>query len=427
MSCHGWKNVLAAGCLMALVAGCQVPPAPPPTSQGQTDVEEGWLYRRLTGAPPPNGVRQASGLDPASPEPGLADQGTIVPPAGAPDPKSSPREDDAGFDWSDLYPSTIYKNLKVAVGLGPDEKIARAAYQEGLDLFRQKKYAEAAKKFSTTIDRWPDTPLEEDAMFMLGECYFFADRYPKALDAYGKLLNKHEYSRYLDKVVARQFAIGRYWEQMDAYEPHWPITANFVDNTRPLFDTWGNAIKAYEGVRLNDPTGPLADDAVMATANARFLRGHYEDAAYHYDLLRKEYPKSEHQVQACLLGMKSKLLMYQGPMYDGKPLEEAAEIADLALTQFPERLGAERDRIVQAKNQTVEQMAEREWAMGQYYDRRGYYAAARYYYQALIQQYPHTQVAQSARARMEEIKDKPATPPNYFEWVDRALPSKRRR
>jgi len=449
---------MAAACLLGLAQGCRLPSGAsasasrPPSSQ--SDEYEGWLFRSLTGQkqqpspatqspPSPAALGQAptggtAGPGPATPESvqqvaGLAtssagetpNRGTVLPPAGVDNPK--PDEDNRGFDWSDLYPSTIYKNLKKAVGLGPDERVARAAYAEGETLYRQKKYREAAEKFRTAASRWPDSPLEEDALFMLAESLFFSDQYPKALDTYGELLKKHEYSRYLDRAVARQFAIGRYWEQFHAHEPHWPTTPNFTDGTRPLFDTWGHAIKAYESVRLNDPTGPLADDAVMAIANAHFIRQHYEEAAYNYDLLRKEYPKSEHQLQAHVLGMVSHLGMYQGPMYDGKPLDEAIQIADVALTQFRDRLGAEREYVLRARNQMIEQKAEREWAMGQYYDRRQYYRAARLHYQAVLKEYPQTRFARLAQARLEEIKDRPDRPLNHFEWIEQVLPSKRKK
>ncbi len=448
ISVHGWKAVVAAACLVGLVSGCHVPPlpanAPPQTS---SDDDEGWLFDKLTGKKPASsrasakpgvqlaapsadapgvadGVRQVSGIEPVPENDLLHARGTVLPPAGVADPRPKPGEDEGGFDWSDLYPTTIYKKAQAAMGYGPDEKLARAAYQEGETLYRQKKFAEAARHFKTAAARWPDSPLEEDALFLLAECQFFTDQYGKALDSFGTLLKKHENSRYLDKAVAREFAIGRYWEQMDSYEPHWPVTPNFTDNSRPLFDTWGNAIKAYENVRLSDPTGPVADHAVMAAADAYFVRGRYEDAAYNYDLLRKEYPKSQHVVQASVLGMKSKLEMYHGPMYDGKPLVEANKIAEQALTQFPDRLGPEKDRIVQSKNQMSDRLAEREWTMGQYYDKRGYYGAARYYYESVTKSYPQTHFAERAKTRLEEIKDKPARPPDYFKWIDDVLPSK---
>ena len=57
-------------------------------------------------------------------------------------------------------------------------------------------------------------------------------------------------------------------------------------------------------MRLNDPTGPLADASLMALGNAYFRRGQYENAAYNYDLLSKEYPNSKYQVKAHVLGFR---------------------------------------------------------------------------------------------------------------------------
>jgi len=412
VSAHGWRLTVAALWLAGLASGCHVPPA-----SSVSPIQ-------LTSSGPSSAGDLAAGLEPLPPGSGPAARGTVLPPAGVGD--SPPKQENEGFDWSQLAPSAVYSQIKKAVGLGPDERIARAAYKEGEALYRQKKFQEAADRFATAADRWPDTPLEEDALFMLAESQFFSDQYAKALDTYGKLMKKHDYSRYLEKAAAREFALGRYWEQIDAHQPHWPTTPNFTDRTRPLFDTWGHAIKAYESVCLTDPTGPLADDAVMASGNAYFVKGRYEDAAEHYDRVRRDYPKSEHFVQASVLGMKSKQEMYQGPMYDGKPLDEAAQIADLSLAQFPDRLGPEKDRMLRARNQMTEQKAERQWTLGQYYDKRRYYGAARFYYQSLMREYPQTQFARQAKQRYDQIKDWPASPPNYFQWIEDVLPSKRK-
>src|SRR5262245_12727472 len=45
-------------------------------------------------------------------------------------------------------PKQLMADLKDSVGLGPDENIARAALAEGDALFRQKEFADAAKKFT---------------------------------------------------------------------------------------------------------------------------------------------------------------------------------------------------------------------------------------------------------------------------------------
>jgi outer membrane protein assembly factor BamD (BamD/ComL family) len=139
----------------------------------------------------------------------------------------------------------------------------------------------------------------------------------------------------------------------------------------------GNAIKAYETVAIEDPTGPLADDSLMALGNARFVNGQYEDAARYYDRLRKEYPNSPHQVQAHLLAIKSKEMIYQGPMYDVTPLEEAAEVADTALAQFGNQLGAERDKVAAMRGKIDAKLAERDWGMAQFYETKKQISARR--------------------------------------------------
>ena len=326
-------------------------------------------------------------------------------------------EEKKGFELSDLAPENIYKSLKKSAGYGPDEKIARQAMQEGKALYSEKKYKEAAAKFATAADRWPDSPLEEDALFLQGESEFFSDQYSKAHDTYGGLLKKYSNSRYLDTVVAREFAVGRYWEQRYDAKPTWPTTPNFTDNSLPMFGTFSYAIQAYERVRQYDPTGPLADASLMSLGNAYFRQGEWEEAAQNYDTLRKEYPNSKYQMTAHLLDLQAKMRVYQGTAYDETPLKEAGKVADQTLTQFGNKLGAERERVVQARAQITEEKADRDFKRAEYYAQHKYYGAARLYYKSVIDGYPGTEMAKRAGARMEQYRNEPDEPPKRFAWL----------
>ena len=423
MSTIAFRLFAFAVCTTGFLAGCRgVPPAPAHAQtsapRGEDEDDEGWLFDRLMGRggsnsarsapprqPPTSGVIPASATEPATPPP--------VAPA---------KQEESGFDLEDLDPENVWKNVKKATGFGPDEGKAKRLMEEGNALFREKKYAEAGGKFKSAAGRWPDSPLEEDGMFMTAECYFFADKYPKAQDAYDNLLKKYDNSRYLDTAVKRLFAIGRFWEQTHDANPHWPVTPNLTDGKRPLFDARGNALKAYETIRLKDPTGPLSDDAVMATANSYFRAGRFEDASFHFDIIRKEYPNSEHQLTAHLLGLQAKRRMYQGSKYDDTPLKDSAEIADQTLKQFHRQLGPERRRVAAMRDQITEQKAERDWDMARYYDDKKCYGAARYYYGLLIKEYPLTKFAQQARQRIEEIRGEPDVPPDNFKWLTGMFP-----
>ncbi len=332
-----------------------------------------------------------------------------------------PKEEDDGFTLSALSPENISKSVKKATGRGPDEDFARKRLEEGRALFAAEKYAEAAEPLGEAAKRWPDSSLAEEALFLQAESLFFTDQYPKAQDTYGKLLSDYKNSRHLDTVTRRLFAIGQYWEDLHRREPHWPITPNFTDKSRPRFDTFGRALRAFETIRLEDPTGPLADDSIMAIATAYFHRNQYEDAAIFFDILRTEYPDSEHQSKAHVLCLESKMRSYQGSHYDVTPLNQAEEVAEQTLTQFRRELGPEAEYVKKTRDQIEHQKADREWAVAKFYDDKRQYGAARIYYRSIIENYSHTRYADEALKRLQELQGEPAEPPNRYAWLTRAF------
>jgi TolA-binding protein len=341
--------------------------------------------------------------------------------------EASEKKDESGL-IPGLDPRVGYDKVKTAVGLGPNEQIARQDYAEGYRLFCEKNYKAAADKFKASIDRGRHTAIEQEAMFMLAESYFQDDRYVKARDAFDALVKAYTNTRFMDTVIDREWNIARYWELYDKQHTDLPLTPNLWDKTRPYFDTLGHAIKTYDNIRLNDPTGPRADDAIMATANIYFARGRYEDADYHYTLLRHEYPRSEFQFEAHLLGLKAKMLKYQGENYDGTPLEESKTLVKNLKSQFSGRLSPEeKQRLVVEEAELNKKIAIRDYRMAAYYDNKKDYGAAKYYYAEVIKKYPDTELAKKSRDRVGEIKGAPDDPAKPLGFLVDRLPENRER
>jgi outer membrane protein assembly factor BamD (BamD/ComL family) len=332
----------------------------------------------------------------------------------------TPTSQDVGWDY--FKGDNIKKRWKKMVGRGPNEPVARKALAEADALFREAKYHDAIKKYKVAIDRWPDSVIEEDALWQLAESYFFTDQYPKAEDQYDELVKKYANTKYLDRVAQRQFVIARYWIALDE-KNHLPtIVPNLVDRSRPLFDTRGRALKAYDHVRINDPRGPLADDSIMAQANAHFLDRQWLDADYFYGLLRTEYPDSDFLLQAHLLGLQSKLRAYQGPGYEGGILDEAEILADQVVVQFPDQLGRdEEERVQKARAEIAAQQAQRHWNRAEFYAKGRHYSSARVYYALVARDYPKTQLAAQAREKYLAIKDKADVSDDPFPMLTRVL------
>jgi len=330
-----------------------------------------------------------------------------------------------------LAPSRMQSALKNAVGLGPDETLARQLAREGDALFRdamqqqgdarRAAFASAGDRFAKAAARWPDSLVEEDSLYMAGESYFFADRYHQAAKIYEQLMKKYPQTRRIDVVDARRFELARYWLKLaDTTASEW--TPNFTDSQRPWLDSRGNALRVLRKIRLDDPTGKLADDATVAAANAQFLRGNYLQADELYADLRSAFPSSPHQFQAHLLGLKCKLMMYQGPSYDGKPLEQAAQILEQIRRQFPDEAKREVEYLTNAAKEIRLHKALREWELARYFDRRSEYAAARQHYQAVIQQYADTSLAPPATQRLAELGGLPDRSPPSLPWLTSLFP-----
>ncbi len=128
-------------------------------------------------------------------------------------------------------------------GYGPDREAAKALYQEAEDLFRKASeqqgdertatFLAAAAKFNQAAERLPDSALQQDALYMAGDSFFFADAYSQANEAYEKLVKAYPNNRYLDVVDQRRFTIAKYWiQRYDASPESW-WAVNVSDRARP--------------------------------------------------------------------------------------------------------------------------------------------------------------------------------------------------
>lgn len=312
---------------------------------------------------------------------------------------------DQGTPWEFFKGENIKKRWKKMTGRGPNEQVARRALAEADTFYRKGDYASATPQYKKVIDRWPDSAIEEDAMWQLAECYFFTDQYPKAEDAYDELVRKYANTRYLDRIAQRQFVIGDYWLKLDQRNGYWTLVPNVADRSRPLFDTRGRALKTFDHVRMNSPRGPLADDSLMAQGNAHFMDRQWLDADYFYGLLRSEYPDSDFLLEAHLLGLQSKIRSYQGAGYEGGVLDEAEILADQTLVQFPDQLDSEEERrLMETRARIAEQQAKRHFNRAAFYEKGEHYAAARIYYGLVARDYSNTSMATQALAKLDGIK-----------------------
>jgi len=303
--------------------------------------------------------------------------------------------------------------VKRVTGRGTDPEKARKHFRRADVKFRdagnksgeerRDGFVSAASLYADAANAWPDSAIEEDSLFKMAECYYFADDYAEAEDQFGMLIKKYPNTRYLDRIDSLRFFIAKYWLSKHAENPKRLLQPNLVDRTLPWFDSFGNAVRLFDRIRIDDPAGDVADDATMAAANAYFQAEKYHKADQLYTDLREAFPDSEHQFEAHLLGLKCKLLTYQGPDYDAAPLEAAEKLAKQIQRQFHHQYVQQREVVDNTCAEVRARLAEQNWYRAKYYDRRGEYQGAQHYYARVAKNYPNTKIAQSARERLAQL------------------------
>lgn len=312
-----------------------------------------------------------------------------------------------------------------------ENREAMAQYRQAQDLFERGEFEEAEKQAKRISKQYKDTPVREDALYLLGEAQFAQERFAKAQDSFETLLNEFPSSRYMDRVTGRMFAIAQTWlgfpqmastseiQEINYENPSHtkassepvttskdptlriPILPNFHDRSRPIFDTHGRALVALKSIWLNDPTGPLADDALMLTASYYLRKGDYIESDRYFQILREEYPKSPHLEDAFVLGSHVKLMSYQGDLYDGTGLTQAREMKESTLRLFPDN--ENREQIRQELSQIDEAAARRDWALVEFYRRKNRPQSMAVYCMQIIERFPQTSYAALARETLAEI------------------------
>jgi len=325
-----------------------------------------------------------------------------------------PAADSSSDAWWD--PLAVGRKTRELTGTAQQNRAtAKRIYDEAESLYEKGMAAEGAERdrqlmraagmFKRAAAYQENSELEENALMYSAECYFFLDKYPDATEQYDALIKKYPNTRHLDTVGNRRFKLARYWLERYSKNRDWSMQPNFTNEQLPRFDRFGNAVKLFDLIRLDDPTGDLADDATLAAANAHFREANWDKADQFYTDLRQSFPTSQHQFTAHYLGTVTKMKVYQGPAYDGTPLEQAETLLTRMKRQFPDRVQENLEVIEKLDRDIRAAKAERLWYMAAFYDKRGDKRGAVHYYRMMTKEFPSSNFAQLAQERIVELGD----------------------
>ncbi len=334
----------------------------------------------------------------------------------------------------DLSPSQIGTTLKTRFAAAKDHKAAESAYAQGEQYYQQgtaaisanpdgdqheRYFIKAANEFKTAGALWPDSSLGEEALFYQGESYFFANRYVQANRAFEGLISQYSGTRYLDRAEQRRYAIAIYWLDL---QKNGASFVSLTNHKRPKFNMGSEARRILHRIRIDDPSGKLADDATFALGTSYMEINQHEDAAETFSYLRKDYPGSEHQFKSQMLELESRLKSYRGPDYDGLPLVEAEKLRKQIVAQFPNEAQQHAELLNQQGSLITNQLAQRDYRIGEFYESKGQNLAAKIYYENVQENHADTIFENGLSEKIATVAAKPANPPPPAQWLTKLFP-----
>lgn len=255
------------------------------------------------------------------------------------------------------------------------------------------KIGSAQKAFEKLKTDYPQIAGDDFDAFVRAEMLYGQRKYVKASNAYDKFTEQFPQSVFYQSALERQYQIAT------AFLGGQKVTAMKIIK-----------IKAYdEGEELMnkiaDKAGdaPLAQNALKTLAQSKTRRDEFQEAYRTWSDVSNRWPTGQTGRQA-LFGMARNLeLSYNGPKFDAKVLESSKSYYAEYEKRYPDASGEL--EVAKTLDRIDEELAEKELTVADYYARTGRYTAANLYYQRIIDDWPGSTSAESARQKMADLEE----------------------
>jgi outer membrane protein assembly factor BamD (BamD/ComL family) len=320
-------------------------------------------------------------------------------------------------DNAPLEDSYVMEGDQTVTVKAPRRGTPEARMMIAREAFRRQDYARAERMFHRVADNEKNPPkLVEEAKFYEAESQRLQDDFPKAAATYTDLMGKFPRNPYREQALQHMFNLANFWlndtrEEMKEYEEkeqgkRWFVVPRFVsfEKKKPTFDREGRAIQLLEAVHLSDLHGPLADKSLYLCGSVKFFEEDFAEADYYFTQVAEKHKDSDMAEKAIKLAIASKHMSTGGPDYDGRKVAEARILVQRALENYPDM---NKDGYLTGQLAGIaRQQAEKDFRMGEFYERTGHPGSAVWMYEIVTRRYPGTGVDKLAAERRDAILKK---------------------
>lgn len=275
-----------------------------------------------------------------------------------------------------------------------EPRAPEAGPEDPLDRARALLAAGQAKRARKLLEAWVEAHRDDqryhEGALLLGDAWFELRDFWRAVERYQGVADE---------------ASGEVFER--ANERCVEVARAFLSGEKRI--VWRIfRLPAYdEGVELLDrvwermPGTRLGELALKLKADFFYERGEFDLAQDEYANLVQQYPSGRYVQIAMLRSAAAAEAAFPGIRFSDGPLLEATERYRRLLGTFPAY--AEQQGVRLRLDGIREQRAEKDLAIGRWYERTRQSGAAAFYYQAVLADWPDTLAAAEARTRLRAL------------------------
>jgi len=236
-----------------------------------------------------------------------------------------------------------------------------------------------------------DSPVRDRCIYLIAEAAYQDDNRIRAFYYLDELMDEYPASNLYSVALQKQFDIA------DAY------LHGYCDSFLGLaiLDETDAAVAMMFRIQQRSPGSPLAEKALMKTANYYFDNQDFDFAADAFKQYVRNYPRSPEVPMCRLKAAQSSLAMYHGVPYDVTSIIDArTQMLDI-IRDYPDLA---REHGLPGIIANVDNVFSRKilW-VGAFYERTHLPKAAVYQYRFLVRTYPDSPEAATARKRLADM------------------------
>lgn len=295
--------------------------------------------------------------------------------------------------WPDTWQLQKDQDWKSVPGDARDRYLMVVARTEKLVATGQAK--SLAQEWSELKKLFPEIKETDLDTFIKAELHFCAGKYSQASTSYEKFLARDYYDSPLyEAALERQFQIA----------------SSFLAGRKiivlGLFEMKGDAT----GIRIMEKITDRAGDRPIGVEASRVLAQYYEnkrmfeEAYLKWSEISWQQQNAQIAKEALLAMARCKHAAYNGPKYNASHLRSAKSYYEDFKVRYPQ--DAAKLNIDQILKEIDEQIAYKQFYIGQYYERTGKKQAANLYYDMVVRNWSETKAAAMAKEKTNaKIRD----------------------